>query len=95
MIDAGDGPVLLLLHAFPCDSRLWLEQARAAVDAGLDGVVALGSNGEAFNLSDRERVEVLTRLRDVLPTPLMVQPTVESFEAALLERHGGKSPVAV
>jgi threonine synthase len=32
---------------------------------------------------------------DVLPPPLMVQPTVESFEAALLERHGGKSPVGV
>ena len=32
---------------------------------------------------------------DVLPPPLMVQPTVESFEAALLERHGGKSPVSV
>jgi threonine synthase len=30
-----------------------------------------------------------------LPAPLMVQPTVESFETALLERHGGKSPVSV
>ena len=34
MIDAGDGPVLLLLHAFPCDSRMWQPQARAAADAG-------------------------------------------------------------
>ena len=32
---------------------------------------------------------------DALPAPLMVQPTMESFEAALLERHGGKSPVGV
>ena len=31
---------------------------------------------------------------DVLPAPLHVQATVESFEAALLERHGGKNPVA-
>ena len=29
---------------------------------------------------------------DVLPPPLSVKPSVESFEAALLERHGGKSP---
>jgi threonine synthase len=29
---------------------------------------------------------------DVLPPALSVKPTVESFEAALLERHGGKSP---
>ena len=34
VIDAGDGPVLLLLHAFPCDSRMWQPQARAAADAG-------------------------------------------------------------
>jgi threonine synthase len=31
---------------------------------------------------------------DQLPPPLVVQATVESFEQALLERHGGKSPVA-
>jgi threonine synthase len=30
---------------------------------------------------------------DVLPPALNVQATVESFEAALLERHGGKSPI--
>jgi len=30
---------------------------------------------------------------DVLPPALHVQATVESFEAALLERHGGKSPI--
>ncbi len=29
---------------------------------------------------------------DVLPPALSVKPNVESFEAALLERHGGKSP---
>ena len=32
-------------------------------------------------------------VQDVLPPALMVQPTVESFEAALLERHGGKTAV--
>lgn len=32
--DAGDGPVLVLLHAFPCDGRMWLPQAEAAADEG-------------------------------------------------------------
>ena len=31
---------------------------------------------------------------DVLPPALHVQPNIESFEAALLERHGGRSPAA-
>jgi hypothetical protein len=30
---------------------------------------------------------------DAVPEALYVSPTVESFEAALLERHGGRSPV--
>lgn len=32
--DTGEGPVLVLLHAFPCDGRMWEPQARAAVAAG-------------------------------------------------------------
>ncbi len=32
--DVGDGPVLVLLHAFPCDGRMWAPQAEAAVAAG-------------------------------------------------------------
>jgi threonine synthase len=32
---------------------------------------------------------------DAVPEALYVAPTVESFEAALLERHGGRSPVQV
>ena len=32
--ELGDGPVLLLLHAFPCDGRMWDPQMRAAADAG-------------------------------------------------------------
>jgi threonine synthase len=31
---------------------------------------------------------------DVLPPALHVQPNIESFESALLERHGGRSPAA-
>jgi threonine synthase len=30
---------------------------------------------------------------DAVPEAIFVQPTVESFEAALLERHGGRSAV--
>jgi threonine synthase len=33
-------------------------------------------------------------VQDALPPALHTQATVESFEAALLERHGGKNPVA-
>jgi pimeloyl-ACP methyl ester carboxylesterase len=32
--DIGDGPVLVLLHAFPCDGRMWEPQAAAAAAAG-------------------------------------------------------------
>lgn len=32
--DAGDGPALVLLHAFPCDGRMWLPQAETAVMEG-------------------------------------------------------------
>ena len=32
--DTGDGPVLVLLHAFPCDGRMWEPQAAAAAAAG-------------------------------------------------------------
>lgn len=32
--DVGDGPVLVLLHAFPCDGRMWEPQAAAAAAAG-------------------------------------------------------------
>jgi pimeloyl-ACP methyl ester carboxylesterase len=32
--ELGDGPVLLLLHAFPCDGRMWEPQMRAAAEAG-------------------------------------------------------------
>jgi pimeloyl-ACP methyl ester carboxylesterase len=30
----GEGPAVVLLHAFPCDGRMWLPQARALADAG-------------------------------------------------------------
>ena len=39
-------------------------------DGGLDGVVALGSNGEAAQLSDFERARWISSLRAVLPSPL-------------------------
>lgn len=32
--DSGDGPVLVLLHAFPCDGRMWEPQAAAATGEG-------------------------------------------------------------
>ena len=32
--DAGAGPVVVLLHAFPCDHRMWQAQVPTLVDAG-------------------------------------------------------------
>lgn len=32
--DAGEGPAVVLLHAFPCDGRMWEPQAAALVAAG-------------------------------------------------------------
>ena len=32
--DAGEGPAIMLLHAFPCDGRLWEPQSAALLDAG-------------------------------------------------------------
>lgn len=34
MADLGDGPAVLLLHAFPCEGTLWTAQAQALVAAG-------------------------------------------------------------
>lgn len=39
-------------------------------DCGIDGVVALGSNGEAVSLDDQERLEWIRALREALPAPL-------------------------
>ena len=60
-------------------------------DAGLDGVVALGSNGEAAALSDRERIEWIQALRLALPPRLRLlagtgaestRQTIERTQAA-------------
>ena len=47
--DDGDGACVVLLHAFPCDRRLWQPQAQVLVDAGFRVVVpdlpGFGSSG--------------------------------------------------
>jgi 4-hydroxy-2-oxoglutarate aldolase len=47
--------------------RPFLEHLQAG---GIDGVVALGSNGEAVSLSDRERSEWIGGIREALPAPM-------------------------
>lgn len=63
-------------------------------DGGLDGVVALGSNGEAAQLSDAERARWIAATRSHLPAPLHLiagtgadstQATVERTRAAAAE----------
>ena len=56
-------------------------------DGGLDGVVALGSNGEAANLTEAERLEWIRSVRAVLPTPLrLVAGTGAESTLATIER---------
>lgn len=38
--ELGAGPTVVLLHAFPCDGRMWLPQARAVAEAGHRVLVA-------------------------------------------------------
>jgi 4-hydroxy-2-oxoglutarate aldolase len=53
----------------------------------MDGVVALGSNGEAANLTERERVEWIRSVRGVLPPPLrLVAGTGAESTLATIER---------
>src|SRR2546428_1046145 len=63
-------------------------------DGGLDGVVALGSNGEAAHLTEAERLQWIGWVRSTLPPPLRLiagtgaestRATVERTRAAAAE----------
>src|SRR3989440_3402061 len=63
-------------------------------DGSLDGVVALGSNGEAAHLTEAERLRYIGWVRDALPAPLRLiagtgaestQATIERTRAAAAE----------
>src|SRR5438067_4815657 len=56
-------------------------------DGGLDGVVALGSNGEAAHLSEAERVRSIGWVREALPAPLrLIAGTGAESTKATIER---------
>src|SRR5438309_515171 len=56
-------------------------------DGGLDGVVALGSNGEAPHLSEAERVRSIGWVREALPAPLrLIAGTGAESTKATIER---------
>lgn len=56
-------------------------------DGGLDGVVALGSNGEAAHLTESERLRWIRWLRDGLPAPLrLIAGTGAESTLATIER---------
>jgi 4-hydroxy-2-oxoglutarate aldolase len=76
--------------AFAADGSLasppegYLEWLR---DGGLDGVVALGSNGEAASLSDEERVTWIRSVKARLPSPLrLIVGTGAESTRATIER---------
>src|SRR3989441_11237809 len=56
-------------------------------DAGLDGVVALGSNGEAAHLPEAERLQWIDWVRSALPAPLrLIAGTGAEATRATIER---------
>ena len=56
-------------------------------DGGLDGVVALGSNGEAANLTESERLRWIEAVREGLPSPLhLIAGTGAESTVATIER---------
>src|ERR1700737_3389232 len=56
-------------------------------DGGLDGVVALGSNGEAANLTETERLQFIGWVRCALPAPLrLIARTGAESTRATIER---------
>src|SRR2546423_6608202 len=74
---AGDGSL-----RSPAEGFLeWLAQA------GLDGVVALGSNGEAANLTEDERLECIRLVKAALPSKLrLIAGTGAESTIATIER---------
>ncbi len=56
-------------------------------DGGLDGVVALGSNGEAAQLTEGERLQAIGWVRSALPPPLrLIAGTGAESTRATIER---------
>jgi len=56
-------------------------------DGGLDGVVALGSNGEAAHLTEAERLQWIAWVRSTLPAPLrLIAGTGAESTRATIER---------
>jgi 4-hydroxy-2-oxoglutarate aldolase len=56
-------------------------------DGGVDGVVALGSNGEAAHLTEAERLQWIAWVRNTLPAPLrLIAGTGAESTRATIER---------
>lgn len=76
--ELGDGPVLLLLHAFPCDGRMWDPQMRAAAEAGWRVLVPdLPGFGGSALLSGEPDLEEVARA-------LLVELDVRDVERAVV-----------
>jgi pimeloyl-ACP methyl ester carboxylesterase len=70
-VDTGSGPVVVLLHAFPCDRTMWDSQVAPMVEAGWRVLVP---DLPGFGRSD------------VLGPPPTLAAVVESLAASLLQR---------
>lgn len=93
--DEGDGPVLLLLHAFPCDGSLWDPVARACRDAGWRtlapdlpgfGGSPLPDAAPDLDVVADEVVDVLARLR--VPSCVVAGVSLGGYVAMnIVRRH--------
>lgn len=77
--DAGAGPVVVLLHAFPCDGWLWSAQSAALTDAGNRVLVP---DLPGFGLSPR------------IPGPASLDAVADLLAAALRERGVTRAVIA-
>lgn len=70
-LDDGDGPVVVLLHAFPCDNTMWRAQVRPLIDAGWRVMIPdLPGFGNSGLLPDEPS---LTSVVDVLANSLLAR----------------------
>lgn len=71
--DIGSGPAVVLLHAFPCDGRMWLPQAEAIAASGRRALVV---DLPGFGASDRS----------LLATPPSLEAVADEIVSALTLR---------
>jgi pimeloyl-ACP methyl ester carboxylesterase len=90
LIDAGDGPAVLLLHGWPDSAQLWRYQIPALTAAGLR-VIAPDLRG--FGDSDKPEAVAAYRVRESVRDTVALLDTLQIDRASIVGHDWG-SPVA-